>query len=73
MKKWLKRIALTLLILSALAVGAFAGSYWYFAQELPSVDELRTWRPPQSTKVTCKGGAVCAEFYRERRTWVDVT
>ncbi len=73
MKKWLKRIAVSVVVLVALGVGAFAGSYWYFSQDLPSVEDLRTWRPPQGTKVTCKGGVVCAEFYKERRTWVDVT
>ena len=37
------------------------------------MEDLRTWRPPQGTKVICKGGVVCAEFFKERRTWVDIT
>jgi len=72
-KKWLKRLAKAIVICVALGVGAFAGSYWYFSRDLPNVEDLRTWRPPQGTKVFCKGGVVCAEFYKERRTWVDVT
>src|SRR5688572_2859377 len=72
-KKWLKRLAKAVVVLVALGIGAFAGSYWYFSRDLPNVEDLRTWRPPQGTKVFCKGGVVCAEFYRERRTWVDVT
>ncbi|MBM4776137.1 MAG: PBP1A family penicillin-binding protein [Archangiaceae bacterium] len=54
------------------ALGVGLGSYLYFSRDLPSVEELRTFRPPQVTKVTCRGGPVCAEFYTERRTWVDV-
>ncbi|MBL8956993.1 MAG: transglycosylase domain-containing protein [Myxococcaceae bacterium] len=60
-------------MLTALGIGVFAGSYWYFSRDLPDVEDLRTWRPPQGTKVFCKGGVVCAEFYKERRTWVDIT
>lgn len=58
-------------LLLALVIGA--GTYAWFSQGLPSVDELRTWRPPQVTKVSCRDGSVCAEFYVERRTWVDIT
>ncbi|MBK7863000.1 MAG: transglycosylase domain-containing protein [Archangiaceae bacterium] len=72
-KKWLKRLALALTVGVLLAVAGFVAAYTWFSRDLPDVDELHTWRPPQGTKVTCKGGAVCAEFYRERRTWVDVT
>ncbi len=54
-----------------LVAGGF-GLYAYYSRDLPSVDELKTWRPPQETKVTCRDGSVCAEFYTERRTWVDV-
>lgn len=53
------------------AVGVVA-TYFYFERDLPDVESLRTWRPPQVTKVSCRDGNVCAEFYVERRTWVDV-
>ena len=56
-----------------LTLGIVVGTYAWFSRGLPSVDELRTWRPPQVTKVSCRDGSVCAEFYVERRTWVDVT
>jgi penicillin-binding protein 1A len=56
-----------------LAVIGGAVVYAVFSRDLPSVSELRTWRPPQVTKVSCRDGSVCAEFYLERRTWVDVT
>ncbi|MBL8918595.1 MAG: PBP1A family penicillin-binding protein [Myxococcaceae bacterium] len=70
--KWLKRLLVLALLTAVAALGVGLGSYWHFSRDLPSVDELRTWRPPQVTKVTCRGGAICAEFFTERRTWVDV-
>lgn len=50
-----------------------AGVYYYFNADLPSVEELRGYTPPQVTKVLCAGGSRCAEFYRERRTWVPLS
>ncbi|MEW5742059.1 MAG: PBP1A family penicillin-binding protein [Myxococcota bacterium] len=71
--KWLKRLVLLaaagVLLIAVVSVGAF----FYFSRNLPSVEELKTWRPPQVTKVTCRDGSTCAEFYVQRRTWVDVT
>ncbi len=71
--RWTKRLLVLASVAGVLALGVGLGSYWYFSQDLPRVEELRTWRPPQVTKVTCRDGSVCAEFYVERRTWVDVT
>jgi penicillin-binding protein 1A len=70
--KWFKRLLVLGLVGLVAALGVGLGSWWYFSRDLPSVEELRTWRPPQVTKVTCRGGAICAEFFTERRTWVDV-
>ncbi len=71
--RWFKRLlALTIMGL-VFAVLVAGGAFWWFSRDLPSVEELRTWRPPQVTKVSCRDGSVCAEFYLQRRTWVDVT
>lgn len=70
--KWLKRLMVASVIAVGLAAGVGIGTFWYFSRGLPSVEELRTFRPPQVTKVTCRGGATCAEFFTERRTWVDI-
>ncbi len=67
-----KRLFALAVTLVVLGLGAIAGVYWYYSRDLPSVEELKTWRPAQVTKVTCRDGHVCAEFYTERRTWVDV-
>jgi penicillin-binding protein 1A len=69
---WAKRLFM-LSLAGAVALALVAvGLYLTYSRDLPSVEELRTFRPPQVTKVTCRRGEVCAEFYAERRTWVDV-
>jgi penicillin-binding protein 1A len=70
---WLKRLVLAGAASGASLVLVGVGAYLVFSRDLPSVAELKTWRPPQVTKVTCRDGSVCAEFFVQRRTWVDVT
>ena len=70
--RWLKRLLSGLFILLLLALLAGAGTYLYFDRDLPSVETLRTYRPPQVTKVYCADGTQCGEYFRERRTWVDI-
>ena len=48
------------------------GGYVHFSRDLPSVEELRGYKPPQISKVYCQDGQLCAEFFSQRRTWVDV-
>ncbi len=61
---------LGILLLLTLACGG--GAYLYFSSGLPDPQELRTWRPPQGTKVFCSDGKLCAEYFIRRRTWIDV-
>ncbi len=70
--RWFKRLLLLGVVGTVVLIGVGLGTYWHFSRDLPSVEELRSYRPPQVTKVTCRGGATCAEFFTERRTWVDV-
>ncbi len=70
--RWFKRLLKLALVGLLLAVLVGVGAYLYYSRDLPDVEELRTWRPPQVTKVTCRDGSMCAEFFVERRTWVDV-
>jgi len=71
--RWVKRAFVAgLLLLLAAAAAAFA-AFGYFSKNLPSVESLRTYHPPQVTKVYCADGTVCAEYFKERRTNVDIT
>lgn len=70
--KWTKRLLVTGLVLLVFALAAGTGIYLYYSQDLPSVQALRNYQPPQVTKVTCSDGSICAEFYNERRTLVRI-
>ena len=69
---WVKRLVLVGLACVLLALGAGVAAYVYFSRDLPSAEALRTYRPPQVTKVACAGGSVCAEYFLERRTLVSI-
>lgn len=71
--RWTKRLLVLALAGLLLVVIVSVGAYLYFSRDLPSAEALKTWRPPQVTKATCRDGSTCAEFYVERRTWVDIT
>lgn len=64
--RWTKRLVLLGVVGAVLAVLAGVGAYLYFSRGLPSAETLRTYQPPQVTKVFCADGKVCAEFFRER-------
>ena len=70
--KWTKRLVAVALVALVVSIAGGVGTYLYFSRQLPSVEDLKTWRPPQVTKVTCRDGSTCAEYFVERRTWVDI-
>ncbi len=70
---WFRRLLQLSLAAFVMGAGVVAGTFWYFSRDLPSVEELKTWRPPQVTKVRCRDGSLCGEYYLARRTWVDVS
>ncbi|MGV3625340.1 MAG: penicillin-binding protein 1A [Archangium sp.] len=70
--RWIKRLLKLAVVGALLALAVGVGAWLYYSRDLPNVEELRTWRPAQVTKVTCRDNTICAEFYVERRTWVDV-
>jgi penicillin-binding protein 1A len=67
----LRRIVLVAAAVLGAGVLAVVGVFLWFSRGLPSVEALRDYRPPQVTKVSCADGKVCAEYFLERRTWVD--
>ncbi|CAM4526682.1 penicillin-binding protein 1A [Myxococcus xanthus] len=70
--RWTKRLLITGLVCLVLGAITLASGYAYYSQDLPSVDALRNYQPPQVTKVTCGDGTLCAEFAHERRTLIRV-
>ncbi|AKQ64782.1 Multimodular transpeptidase-transglycosylase [Myxococcus hansupus] len=70
--RWTKRLLITGIVGLVLAVAVGVGGYIYYSQDLPSVDALRNYQPPQVTKVMCGDGSLCAEFAHERRTLIRV-
>lgn len=49
------------------------GLFWYYGRTLPPTqDLLRTWRPPQTTRVLARDQSVLAELFIERRTVVPL-
>lgn len=46
---------------------AAGGGYWYFSQDLPTVENLRAYTPPTVTVVTDRNGEVLGEIFEERR------
>ncbi len=70
--RYFKRAVLLGVLGTIAAVLAGVGAFLYYGRALPSVEALRVYKPPQVTKVTCADGKVCAEYYKERRTLVQV-
>jgi penicillin-binding protein 1A len=64
---WLGGTAAALLLLSgAAAFGIYAG-YRHLSEDLPRIDSLTDYQPPEVTTVFAADGRPIGEFYRERR------
>ncbi|MCA9604542.1 MAG: PBP1A family penicillin-binding protein [Myxococcales bacterium] len=70
--RWTKRILGTLFILAMTALGAVAGMLWYYGRDLPDVNQLHEYHPPQVTRVVDREGEVLGESWQERRTVVPL-
>lgn len=53
-------------------LGAAAGGYWYFSQDLPTIETLRAYEPPTVTVVTDKDGQLIGEIFDQKRYVVPV-
>lgn len=70
--RWTKRVVLALGAAALLGAGAFAGALAYYGRDLPDVDQLREYHPPQVTRVVDRRGEVLGESWQERRTVVPL-
>ncbi len=71
-RRWLGRLAALLVLLGVAGIAGIAGVFWYYGRDLPEVDQLRSYEPPQTTRVLDRNGALLGEIFVERRTVVPM-
>jgi penicillin-binding protein 1A len=69
---WLKRGAVTLLVLLVAALLGLFLLLEHYERDLPSTAELKNYDPPQVTRVLARDGSLLAELFVERRTLVPI-
>ncbi len=69
-RKWLLVAGIAAGVVGLIGAGAGGYLYWRFSQNLPSMDALRTYRPPTPTRVYARGGELIGEFHGEERRYV---
>lgn len=72
MKKILKRLFWFLFIISVVSGLALTAFVVYLTHDLPQLDHIEDYRPPQVTRVFDNQGHIIAEFFIEKRTLVNV-
>lgn len=70
--RWVKRVALAGTVLGCLGIVALALWVRRVEEQLPSLTDLRSRKPPQVTRILAIDGSTLAEIYTERRTVVRV-
>ncbi len=63
-------VAVMLFVTTVIVFGAI--SYFYFASDLPSVEALKTYKPPVITKIFSNHGEVIGEFFLEKREIISL-
>src|SRR5215475_1287688 len=63
---------LTLGGMAAVAVVVLAGYIYSLTRGLPSVDQLKNYQPPVTTRVYASNGDLLGEYARERRFFVPI-
>jgi penicillin-binding protein 1A len=73
LKGLLKRVAVLVVALGALAAGGLAAHIAVLSSELPDLTSMENYDSPTTSKVFDRSGNVVARFYEERRTVVPIT
>jgi penicillin-binding protein 1A len=69
----MKRIVIAVALAAVLCVVAFVALWGALsAQDCPSVEALRNYRPPEATRVFAMDGSLVADLSPERRVVVDL-
>lgn len=72
MKKFIRSLVIFTLSVGSLLLIAFGVVVWVALNDLPSIDALKNYQPPQSTVVYDRAGKVIGHFYDERRTVISL-
>jgi 1A family penicillin-binding protein len=72
LRRWAWRIAIAASILLGLCFFAFAALLWHYGQGLPETSELKSYNPPQVTRILARDGTPLAELFTVRRTVVPI-
>ncbi|MFW5924736.1 MAG: penicillin-binding protein 1A [Myxococcota bacterium] len=71
-RRWLTISALVVAGLGLVGLIGLLGLLWYYGRDLPPVDALRSYEPPQTTRVVDRDGESIGEIFTERRTVVPM-
>lgn len=71
-RRWLPRIGVAILGLLVAAALALVLVLRHYEADLPQVGELRSYNPPQVTRVLARDGTPLGEMFVERRTVVSI-
>jgi penicillin-binding protein 1A len=71
-RRWLPRIGVTLLGLLVAGALALVLVLRHYEADLPSIGDLRSYDPPQVTRVLARDGTPLGEMFVERRTVVSI-
>ena len=69
---WTRRLLLLVLALAGLGMIGVALLVRHHERDLPSVDELKRYSPPQVTRILARDGSLLGEDFVERRTVVKI-
>jgi penicillin-binding protein 1A len=58
---------------TTLVLLGFIGIFTYYGRELPTIASLKTYRPPQISRIVDRHGRPIAEWFTERRTVVPMS
>ena len=72
-RRWAKRIALALFVCGLLGVLGLASIFWYYGRDLPDVSALRSYAPPETSRVVDRNGELIGEIFSERRTVIPLS
>lgn len=67
------RLLVLMLFVGSLGVFAVTATLSYYSRDLPTVEALKNYQPPQTTRITDRKGRILSELFQERRTVVPMS